>query len=235
MDALNIAASLIGIADVAGKTIHKLHNLNSLWNSAPEEVTRLMNTLDSLRRLLDSLRAPLAAGQLVGPGQTPPGDLFAELATAEETLGQLESILASIHGEQGTIAAPPATISHPSAKARWAMHRKTLLGLHSRLHDHLQRIMTRLQLMNMYVKYLPTLILHKSNIIRGILTNYETGLLLYRSVTTQIHAGLSQQYMNVRTMEDRLVQDLQQSRGQIMNRISHSVDDLTNTVGRVED
>lgn len=115
------------------------------------------------------------------------------------------------------------------------MHRKTLLGLHSRLHDHLQRIMTRLQLMNMYVKYLPTLILHKSNIIRGILTNYETGLLLYRSVTTQIHAGLSQQYMNVRTMEDRLVQDLQQSRGQIMNRISHSVDDLTNTVGRVED
>lgn len=154
MDALNVASSLVGIIDVAGKTIYKLHSLNSLWNSAPEEVTRLTNTLDSLRRLLDSLRAPLAAGQLVGPGQTP-GDLVSELAMAEETLEQLESILTTIHGEQGTTPALPATISHPSAKARWAIHRKTLLGLHSRLHDHLQRIMTRLQLMNMYVKCLP--------------------------------------------------------------------------------
>lgn len=36
-------------------------------------------------------------------------------------------------------------------------------------------------------------------------------------------------------MEDRLLQDLQQSREQIINRISHSIDDLTITVGRVED
>lgn len=41
--------------------------------------------------------------------------------------------------------------------------------------------------------------------------------------------------MNVRMMEDRLIQDLQQSRGQIINRISHSIDDFTITVGRVED
>lgn len=165
MDALNVASSLVGILDVAGKTIYKLHSLSSLWNSAPEEVNRLTNTVDSLRRLLDSLRAPLAASQLVGPGQTP-GDLVSELSMAEETLEQLESILTSIHGEQGTIpspeAEPPATISHPPAKARWAIHRRTLLGLHSRLYDHLQRIMARLQLMNVYVKCFEVSIFHIS-------------------------------------------------------------------------
>lgn len=95
---------------------------------------------------LRTATAALSDGTLVASGQIVNG-LLVDLSSAEETLRKLESILAVIEGHQSLPGAASIPL-HTSAKARWAIHRASLSKLQSRLSDIQQRIMARLQIMN---------------------------------------------------------------------------------------
>lgn len=170
MHSLSATSNIVGVADVATRTISQLFQCIETWNSAPREVFELRDNITAFRQLLDLiLQAQHRVAASTPSHDTPLDDLHQELISAKETLSQLGDILDHVRGvplldpshELRFVGNPayrtvPDVPSNASMKTRWLMNRVKTVRLQAALKGSHQRILARLTLLNLYVNTVPS-------------------------------------------------------------------------------
>lgn len=167
MDSLQAASSILGVFDIATRTVIQLRKISESWSSAPYGVYQLRDTIDAFRQLLDhTLKVKgYIATKTISHGESLDA-LNKELIVAKKSLGQLTTILDHVRGLPTPNASDglplvaiqpshPATdvpSSHASMKTRWLMQREKTARLQAELKESHDRVLARLLILNLYVE-----------------------------------------------------------------------------------
>lgn len=155
MHSLEIATGTLsplgqGVTDIATRTLVQVRQLMDSWRFAPRDLYELRDSILGFRELLETA---LQAGEhfvtkTPGHGASFQG-LYHELASAKNTLSQLEGLLVDIQGHNDAIE--PYVLLQASMRTQWLFHREEAIKLLVKINDSHQRILARLASLNLVV------------------------------------------------------------------------------------